>query len=115
MATPFRGGLAESTLRRVRAYVDAHLDEKIRLSDLAAEAGLSVYHFAKAFRCTVGMPPYRYILQTRIERAHELLVSTSLPITQIALTVGFSDHSQFARQFRRFVGTTPSAVRQHGR
>jgi AraC-like DNA-binding protein len=107
----FRGGLAESTLRRVKAHIEAHLDEKLMLSDLAAAAGLSVYHFAKAFKAAVGIPPYRYILQRRIEKASEMLTSTNLPITHIALAVGFSDHSQFARQFRRLVGATPSAIR----
>ena len=104
--------MAENALRRVKAHIEALLDQKIMLSDLAETAGLSVYHFAKAFKYMVGMPPYRYILHRRIERAREMLMSTELPITQIALAVGFSDHTQFARQFRRIVGATPSAYRR---
>ncbi len=107
-----RGGLPESRLRRVLAYISSHLDEEIRLRTLAAIADLSVYHFAKAFRESAGLPPYRFVLEARIRRAEELLRETEQPILQIALATGFSDPSQFARQFRRLVGTAPSDFRR---
>jgi len=110
-ATHSRGGLPPAVTRRVREYVDSHLDESIGLDVLAGTAGLSVNHFARAFRESVGEPPHGYILRRRIERAREMLKQTDQPLSEIALAVGFSDHSHFARHFRRLVGVTPSAAR----
>jgi len=104
--------LPDSRLRRVLAHIAGRLGEEIALKDLAAVAGLSVYHFAKAFRHSVGLPPYRYILAARIGRAKELLRESELPITEVALAVGFSDPSQFARQFRRATGMAPTTFRR---
>jgi transcriptional regulator of acetoin/glycerol metabolism/AraC-like DNA-binding protein len=114
-ASRSRGGLPPAVTRRVREYVDAHLDENVGLEVLAALAGLSVHHFARAFRQSVGEPPHGYILRRRIERAREMLVQTDQPLSEIALAVGFSDHSHFARHFRRQMGVTPSAARWVGR
>jgi AraC-like DNA-binding protein/PAS domain-containing protein len=106
-----RGGLPPALTRRVREYVDSHLDENIGLDVLAGTAGLSVHHFARAFRQSVGEPPHSYILRRRIDRAWEMLKKTEQPLSEIALAVGFSDHSHFARHFRRRLGITPSAAR----
>jgi len=78
---------------------------------LAGTAGLSIHHFARAFRQSVGEPPHSYVLRRRIERAQEMLKQTDQPLAEIALAVGFSDHSHFARHFRRLVGVTPGAAR----
>jgi len=110
-ASGSRGGLPPAVARRVREYIDAHLDENVGLEVLASLAGLSVHHFARAFRQSVGEPPHAYILRRRIERARELVKQTDQPLSQIALAVGFSDHSHFARHFRRLVGVTPSTAR----
>jgi transcriptional regulator GlxA family with amidase domain len=72
---------------------------------------LSTHHFARAFKQTVGMPPHGYVLQRRIERAQHMLVSTQLPLSEIALSAGFSDQSHLARHFRRMTGLSPSLVR----
>jgi AraC family transcriptional regulator len=106
-----RGGLPEKRLRQILDHIAAHLDDELTLSGLAAIAGLSMYHFAKAFRVSTGLPPYRYVLEARIRRAAALLRDTEESISQIALATGFSDQSQLARQFRRRVGTTPSEFR----
>src|SRR5262245_28465308 len=110
-ASRSRGGLPPAVTRRVREYIDSHLDENIGLDVLAGLAGLSVHHFARAFRQSVGEPPHGYILGRRIERAQEMLKQTDQPLSEIALAVGFSDHSHFARHFRRHVGVTPSTAR----
>ena len=110
-ATRSRGGLPPALTRQVREYVDSHLDESIGLDVLARTAGLSVHHFARAFRQSVGEPPHSYNLRRRIDRAKEMLRKTDLPLSEIALAVGFSDHSHFARHFRRLLGITPSAAR----
>jgi AraC-like DNA-binding protein/PAS domain-containing protein len=106
-----RGGLPPRTLRRVHEYIEAHLEESVDLETLAAAAGLSVFHFARAFKQSEGVTPHSYLLQRRIERAQELLTGTNLSLAEIALGTGFSDQSHFARHFRERVGVAPSAFR----
>ena len=104
-------GLAPGIKRRISEYIDSHLGENISLDSMAELAGLSVYHFSRAFRQSTGLAPHGYLLQRRIEHAAHLLSRTELPLSEIALAVGFSDHSHFARHFRRLTGTTPSIAR----
>jgi len=106
-----RGGLPPAALRRVREYAESHLEEHVSLEMLAACAGLSVYHFARAFKQSEGVTPHSYLLQRRIERAQELLTDTDLPVSEIALAAGFSDQSHLARHFRERVGVPPSTYR----
>jgi len=106
-----RGGLAPGVLRRVRELIELELENNIALSSIAMTAGLSVYHFARAFKQSMGVSPHRYLLQRRIEKAVALLKETELPLSEIAVTVGFADQSHFSRQFSRFMGETPRAFR----
>jgi transcriptional regulator GlxA family with amidase domain len=106
-----RGGLAPRALRRVREYVDTHLKEKIRIESLAAVAGLSRFHFARAFKQSEGITPQRYLTKRRVRRVMELLAGTDLPLSEIAVAVGFSDHSHCARRFREHVGVCPRDYR----
>jgi AraC-like DNA-binding protein len=108
---PTRGGLPPGLTRRIREYIESHLDETISLEALASTAGVSVHHFARAFKQTVGVPPHEYLLRKRVDRARRMLGQTDLSLSEIALSVGFSDHSHFARHFRRLTGMTPSAAR----
>jgi AraC-like DNA-binding protein len=110
---PLRGGLSPSVLRRVQDYMNARLDQNISLETLAEIAGLSVWHFAHAFKQALGVAPHDYHLQRRIERAREMLIGTDLTLPDVALSVGFTDHSHFTRQFRRRIGATPSEVRRN--
>src|SRR4030095_8858100 len=103
-AERLRGGLAPVVARRVCEYIDSHLDEDLRLETLAKTARLSVSHFARSFRDTVGLPPHHYVLQRRIDRAREMLIGTETPLWEIAVTIGFADQSHFARHFHRLVG-----------
>jgi transcriptional regulator of acetoin/glycerol metabolism len=107
-----RGGLSPGALRRVREHIESHLDKNISLDALAATAGLSVHHFARAFKQTAGVSPHRYLLQQRIDRAANLIGTTDLPLSQIALTVGFADQSHFCKHFSRLTGSTPSDFRR---
>jgi len=107
----FRGGLPPRALRRVREHVQAHLDESISLEVLAGIAGLSMYHFARAFKQSEGVTPHEYIVQSRVRHGLELLAATQLPLSEIALASGFSDQSHFARRFREHMGITPSSYR----
>jgi len=112
---PSRGGLSPTLTRRICAYMESHLGEKISLDGLASMAGLSAHHFARAFRQSVGMPPHGYLLQRRLEQVEQMLRDTQLPLSQIALAAGFSDQSHLARHFRRLTGMPPSLARCRGR
>src|SRR5688572_19682833 len=111
----FRGGLTSSTLRRVRAYVDANLASRLELSDLAAIANLSRCHFTYAFKQSVGCTPHRFVMSRRLERARQLLLETHRPTVEIALATGFADQSHFCRCFRAFLGISPVAYRRSHR
>jgi AraC family transcriptional regulator len=106
--------LAAGALTRVRDYIEANLAENPSLSDLAAVAGMSPYHFARTFACTVGTPPHRYLLGRRLERAKALLSGSNRPIIEIALDLGFDSQGHFHRIFRKYVGTTPGSYRKGG-
>jgi len=110
-----RGGLAPARANRVCEYIDSHLQESIALEVLAEIAQLSVHHFARAFRQTLGIPPHNYIVQRRVEHAQQLLRSTDLPLSEIAIVAGFTDQSHLARHFRTITGVSPSLARHRFR
>jgi AraC-like DNA-binding protein len=110
-APPNRGGLSPARAHRICEYIQSNLSENISLEVLAELAGLSIHHFARAFKQTVGMPPHCYVLQRRIEHAQHMLRNTELPLSEIALSAGFSDQSHLARHFRRMTGVSPSLAR----
>jgi AraC family transcriptional regulator len=103
-----RGGLAAWQQRTVTAYIEAHLPEQIPLATLATLARLSPYHFCRAFKQSFGVPPHRYHTKLRIERAKLLLEKRRHSVTQIGLTLGFSETSSFTAAFRKATGLTPS-------
>ena len=110
-----RGGLAPGVLRRVVDHIERHLGERVEIGALAMLAGLSDCHFSRAFRQSVGMPPHRYVMSRRIAVGAGLLKRTTRPMTEVALSVGFADHSHFTRMFVRMTGETPSAFRRRHR
>jgi transcriptional regulator of acetoin/glycerol metabolism/AraC-like DNA-binding protein len=110
-ASQARGGLSAGMMRRVREYVEVHLGESIDLAMLAGVAGLSVHHFARQFKHSIGVPPHHYLTQKRVERAQEMLAQTELSLSEIAYAAGFSDQSHLARHFRHMLGTTPREFR----
>jgi AraC family transcriptional regulator len=109
---PRRGGLPAPRLKKVLEYVDANLDNNIRLSALAATANISLYYFATLFRQSMGLSPHRYVLQQRIERAEGLLRNTKLSVLEVSLHLGFEHQNNFARAFRRVTGVSPTHFRQ---
>ena len=107
-----RGGLTRWQVQRVLDLIEGRLNEEVSLSTLAAETGLSERYFCTAFRHTIGVPPYRYLLERRIARAKALLQSDrALSITAIAMAVGFQTSAHFATTFRNLTGLTPSSYR----
>jgi AraC family transcriptional regulator len=106
------GGLAPRHRRAVCDYIEDNLDEDLSLDTLAELVGMSAEHFCRVFRQSLGLPPHRYVLHKRIERAKTILANRAVPITNAALELGFGGSSQFARTFRRWTGVTPSEFRK---
>jgi AraC family transcriptional regulator len=104
--------LDDRRLRRVLAYVEEHLAEDISVADLANVACLSVFHFARAFAATMGVPPHRYVSQRRLESAKEMIATGRASLSEIAIDCRFSSQWSFTRAFRRATGMTPSEYRR---
>ena len=112
---PRRGGLAPWAERRCREYLRDHLADDVTLAELAAVARLSPFHLARMFKISTGLPPHAYQRRLRCERAQALLRETDLPVTEIALAVGYATPQAFARMFLAETGATPSAWRRDRR
>jgi AraC family transcriptional regulator len=104
-------GLSRERLQRVRDYIEAHLDDRLTLSDLAGVACLSPYHFSRSFKQAVGVGPRRYVMERRIDRAKTLMRRTSQPLASIAQETGFADQSHLTAILRREMGMTPGRFR----
>ena len=99
-------------MQRVIARMRSCLDQEMKLSGLAASAGLSPSQFVRSFREATGLPPHRYLRGLRIDKARELLEHTELPVIDIALTCGFGQPGYFATTFREATGFSPRDWRQ---
>jgi AraC family transcriptional regulator len=109
---PAKGGLAAWQQRAVTAYIEEHLAEPISLATLARLVGLSPYYFCRAFKQSLGLPPHRYHNRRRIEHAKTLLAKPAPSVTDIGLTVGYSETSSFTAAFHKTTGITPTAYRR---
>lgn len=98
-------------LRRARDLVDRSYADPLDLDALAAEAGLSRYHFVRTFADTYGDTPMRYLTRRRIERAQDLLRSANLTVTEVCMMVGFASLGSFSSRFRELVGESPTQYR----
>ena len=107
-----RGGLAPWQESRAKEAMDAGLDKEITIAQLADDCGLSASQFARAFRQSTGCPPHRWLLQRRIERAQNLLLTSDKTLPEIASSCGFSDQSHLTRAFGQTVGTPPGLWRR---
>lgn len=108
----YEGGLPQRQLVQVLEYIHAHLSQDIKLTDLAKLLAMSQFHFSHLFKQSLGISPYQYLLQQRIEWAKQLLKKTERSIMDIALECGFNSHSHLSKQFRQFTGTTPGMYRR---
>jgi AraC family transcriptional regulator len=109
---PAKGGLAAWQQRAVTTYIEEHLAEPISLATLARLVGLSPYYFCRAFKQSLGLPPHRYHNRRRIEHAKTLLAKPAPSVTDIGLTVGYSETSSFTAAFHKTTGITPTAYRR---
>lgn len=107
-----RSGLAPWQRKKVIMYIDENLSTSIRVEQLAEMAKLSLSHFSRAFNTVIGVPPYMYILQRRIEHAKSLMLLTNSPLSQIALDCGMTDQAHLCKVFRKVVGTSPNRWRR---
>jgi AraC family transcriptional regulator len=108
----FRGSLAPWQTKRVLEYLDAHINASVSIKTLADLTQLSQSYFARAFKVSIGVTPYRWLLDARVRRAQQLLVDKGWPLAQIAVESGFADQSHLTRMFRRVTGENPGAWRR---
>jgi len=104
--------LPGSKLRRVIERIRAHLDQDLTLAHLGAVVSMSPYHFARRFQDSTGLPPHRFVVRERIDRAVRLLAAPALSIAHISQVVGLGAPSHFSTVFRRITGVSPSAYRR---
>lgn len=107
-----RLGLSPWQLRLALEYLEAHCAGPISLADLARLTGLSQSYFGRAFKRATGVPPYRWHLNARIDRARRLLLDARMSIAEIASATGFADQAHFTRVFYRVTRATPAAWRR---
>ena len=99
-------------LKRVREFVEDHIDARLGLAEMASAAGLSRMHFAAQFRAATGLRPHDYLLSRRIERAKEMLSQSETPLVEVALSTGFQSQAHFSTVFKRLTGHTPAQWRR---
>jgi AraC-like DNA-binding protein len=109
---PVRGGLAPWQVRRAKEILCANLDGRVPLKEVAQECRLSVSHFSRAFRCSLGVAPHNWLLTRRVELAKEKLRDDRSTLSDVALACGFADQSHLTRVFTRMVGISPGAWRR---
>jgi AraC family transcriptional regulator len=107
----FSGGLSGRRLRRVLSFIADNHERDLSLDDLADQAAMSTFHFAREFKRATGTTPHQHLIRFRVERAKALLAESELPLAEVGLRTGFSHQSHFTRLFRRLTGTTPHSYR----
>ena len=108
---PRSGRLSEAQERLVRDFIMDNIHRSVGLVELANLVNLSRFHLLRAFKKSLGVTPYRYMLERRVERAKELLSRTDTPISTISELCGFGAFAHFSATFRRMTGSTPSQFR----
>ena len=107
-----RSGLAPWQMLRVRAFIDGNLHRTIHIRDLSAVARRSPAHFSRKFKLAVGESPHAYVVSRRLERACHLMMTSAAALSEIALSVGFSDQAHLCRLFRQAFGQSPANWRR---
>ena len=105
-------GLAPSKLKKVLEYIDRHLSTDLSLKEIAQQTNISQSHFSRLFKQSVGLSPWQYVIQRRVEIAKQLLKNEDLTIDRVSDRLGFLSHSQFTIFFRKYTGVSPKKYRQ---
>jgi AraC family transcriptional regulator len=108
----YRGGIPPYRLKQIIEFIQAHLDGRLSLVEMAEMAHMSVAYFTSAFKQSTGLTPHQYVLECRISQAHQLLKYTALPLSAMAAQLGFASQSHFTAVFRKHTGLTPRAYQQ---
>ena len=107
----YEGGLAPYKLRQALDYINDNLDQPIKLNEMAELLDLSQYYFCHLFKESMGVAPYKYVIQQRVEKAKSLIKHSNLPLADISYECGFSSQSQMTQHFRKSAGITPKVFR----
>jgi AraC family transcriptional regulator len=105
-------GLPQSQLKRVIDYIKANLAQDLSILDLATLTSMSESHFSRSFKQSMGVAPYQYLVQQRVERAKQLLKQQETSISDIALDCGFANQTHLTKVFRKMTGMTPKAYQK---
>ena len=106
--------LSPMQVRRVREYIRANLACDVGLAEMADQVSLSPHYFSMLFKRALGVSPHHYVLRERIHEAQQLLAAGRMSISEVALSLGFSDQSHFSQAFRKMTGTTPKRYQSTG-
>ena len=98
-------------MRRLSDFIEENLGNPLSLESMANQVSLNALYLPRAFKKAFGQTPHQYLLQRRVERAKVMLINTELPISEIALTTGFSSQSHLSHWFSKFTGVSPAAFR----
>jgi AraC family transcriptional regulator len=112
---PITGGLAPKTLMRAIERLRSDSDADVSLAALASDAGLSRFHFCRAFKESTGLSPHAWLRQHRLEQAMQMLRNTDASVVSVAAELGYGSQTAFAAAFRKLTGETPSAWRRRVR
>ncbi len=99
-------------LKQSIVFINENINEKIKISDLAKQSRWESQHYNRLFTKYIGVTPYRYVLDKKIEKAKTLLTETTIPITQVSFELGFKSHSNFCSVFKKSTGKTPEGYRK---
>ena len=100
-------------VRKISSYIDSHYSEKLLLTDMARELGLTMSYLSHFFKSVFGMSFQSYVMKMRCEKARQLLLLTDFSLLDISIACGFSDIKYFNQGFRRQFGCSPRQYRQH--
>lgn len=108
----YDGGLSERQLLQVTDFINENLNHKITVGNIAKSLDMSLFHFSRLFKQSMGISPYQYLIQQRLERAKKLLRQKEVTIADVALQCGFNSHSHLGYWFRKLIGVTPKTYRR---
>jgi AraC family transcriptional regulator len=109
----YRGGLGAARLRRIKALIQARIEDEVTLVELAQSVELSPAYFARMFHRSTGETPHQFVLRQKIERAKEMLRSADARVIDVAVACGFKTQQHFAQVFRHVCGASPTEYRRN--